>query len=86
MTTMPEIARRLGKRFLPVPAWLIRGALTVAKPLKLSQYGPEQVHFLRYRPVLSNERLKTEFGYTPQLSSDEVFDRYAAAQAARVRA
>ena len=86
MTTMPEIARRLGKRFLPVPAWVIRGALTVAKPLKLSQYGPEQVDFLRYRPVLSNERLKSEFGFTPQLTSDEVFDRYAAAQAARVRA
>ncbi len=80
MTTMPEIARRLGKRFLPVPAWLIRGALTVAKPLKLSQYGPEQVDFLRYRPVLSNEKLKREFGYTPQLTSDEVFDRYASAR------
>jgi UDP-glucose 4-epimerase len=85
MTTMPEIARRLGKRYLPVPAWLIRGALAVAKPLQLSQYGPEQVDFLRYRPVLSNEKLKTEFGYTPQLTSDEVFDRYAKAQAARVR-
>ncbi len=24
MTTMPEIARRLGKRFVPVPAWVIR--------------------------------------------------------------
>lgn len=86
MTTMPEIARRLGKRYLSVPAWLIRGALTVAKPLKLSRYGPEQVDFLRYRPVLSNDKLKSEFGYTPQLTSDEVFDRYAAAQAANVRA
>ena len=81
MTTMPEIARRLGKRYLPVPAWLLRGALTVAKPLKLSQYGPEQVDFLRYRPVLSNDKLKTEFGYTPTLTSDEVFDRYATARA-----
>ena len=79
-TTMPEIARRLGKRFVPVPAWVIRGALTVAKPLKLSRYGPEQVDFLRYRPVLSNEKLKREFGYTPQLTSDEVFDRYATAR------
>jgi len=86
VTTMPEIARRLGKRFLPVPAWVIRGALTVAKPLKLSQYGPEQVDFLRYRPVLSNEKLKTEFGYTPQLTSDEVFDRYAAARTAALKA
>jgi Nucleoside-diphosphate-sugar epimerases len=76
MTTMPEIARRLGKRYVPVPAWLIRAALTLLHPLRLSQYGPEQVDFLRYRPVLSNTRLKEEFGYSPQLSSTEVFEHY----------
>ena len=75
-TTMPEIARRLGKHYLPLPSWLIRAALTVLHPLRLSQYGPEQVDFLRYRPVLSNTRLKEEFGYSPQLSSTEVFERY----------
>jgi UDP-glucose 4-epimerase len=76
MTTMPEIARRLGKRYVPLPAWLIRAALTVLRPLRLSQYGPEQVDFLRYRPVLSNTRLKEEFGYSPQLSSTEAFEHY----------
>ncbi len=76
MTTMPEIARRLGKRYVPLPAWLIRAALTVLHPLRLSQYGPEQVDFLRYRPVLSNTRLKEEFGYRPRLSSTDVFEHY----------
>jgi UDP-glucose 4-epimerase len=76
MTTMPDIARRLGKRYVPLPAWLIRGALAVLHPLRLSQYGPEQVDFLRYRPVLSNRRLKEGFGYVPQLTSTEVFERY----------
>ena len=76
VTSMPEIARRLGKHYLPLPAWLIRVALTVLHPLRLSQYGPEQVDFLRYRPVLSNTRLKEEFGYSPQLSSTDVFEYY----------
>jgi UDP-glucose 4-epimerase len=80
MTTMPAIAKRLRKRYVPVPAWVIRAALTVAKPLRLSQYGPEQVDFLRYRPVLSNERLKSEFGYVTRLTSDEVFARYLQAR------
>jgi UDP-glucose 4-epimerase len=80
MTTMPEIAKRLRKRYVPVPAWVIRAALTVAKPLGLSQYGPEQVDFLRYRPVLSNEKLKSEFGYVTRLTSDEVFARYLQAR------
>jgi UDP-glucose 4-epimerase len=34
------------------------------------------VKFLRYRPVLSNERLKAEFGFTPSASSEECFERY----------
>ena len=50
--------------------------LWVLKQLGLTQYGPEQLNFLRYRPVLSNERLKNEFGYTPQKTTREVFDLY----------
>ena len=76
MTTMPEIARRLGKRYVPVPAWVLRAGLAVLHRLGLSQYGPEQVDFLRYRPVLANTRLKEDFGYTPRLTSTEVFEHY----------
>ena len=44
---------------------MIAGALSVLKRLGKSPYGPEQVKFLRYRPVLSNRALKERFGYTP---------------------
>lgn len=77
-TTMPAIADRLGKRYLPVPAEVVRTALRVLHRLGRSQYGPEQVEFLRYRPVLSNERLVTRFGYRPAMTSDEVFDDFVA--------
>ena len=49
-----------------LPAWLLQAALALLKPLGLTQYGPEQVNFLRYRPVLANRRLKESFGYVPQ--------------------
>jgi UDP-glucose 4-epimerase len=75
-TPMRRIARETGRPYLPLPALLIRGALALLRPLGLSQYGPEQVDFLRYRPVLANDRLKGEFGYQPQRSSDEVFSFY----------
>jgi UDP-glucose 4-epimerase len=52
----------------------LRAALAVAKPLGLSRYGPEQVRFLQYRPVLDNQALKRDFGYQPDLTSAEVFD------------
>jgi UDP-glucose 4-epimerase len=80
VVTLREIARRVGRRFVPLPAGLLAGALRVLHPLRLSRYRPEQVDFIRYRPVLSNRRLKEEFGYTPQKTSSEVFDFYWSAR------
>jgi UDP-glucose 4-epimerase len=74
--SIQEIAARLGKRCLTLPPGLLRGVLAVLHPLGLSQYGPEQVDFLRYRPVLSNRRLKEQFGYVPQMTSSQAFDFY----------
>lgn len=77
---MAEIAHLLGKPYLPLPAAAIGGALWLLRALGLSQYGPEQVNFLRYRPVLDNTALKREFGYAPRLSSRDCFLRYARSQ------
>ncbi len=71
--SLQEIAQLLGKPYRPLPAGLISGALRILKPLGLSQYGPEQLDFLRYRPVLSNRRLKEEFGYQPRYTTREAF-------------
>jgi UDP-glucose 4-epimerase len=74
--SIQEIAARLGKRCVTLPPSLLRVILALLHPLGLTQYGPEQVNFLRYRPVLDNRRLKDDFGYRPQLTSAEVFDLY----------
>ena len=81
--TIREIAARLGKRCLVLPAWLLQGALAVLKVLGLTQYGPEQVNFLRYRPVLDNRKLKEEFGYVPRKTSAEVFEFWRTARDAK---
>lgn len=74
--SLQEIAQRLGKPLLTLPPALLRAALALLHPLGLTQYGPEQVDFLRYRPVLDNHRLKTELGYVPRKTSAEVFEFY----------
>src|SRR5690606_38854074 len=74
--SVSEIAHRLGKRTLTVPAWALAAALRVGRALRLTEHGPEKVIFLRYRPVLANRRLKEEFGYTPRLTSREAFEEY----------
>lgn len=71
-----EVAKRLNKPLLRLPAALLKTALTVGHRLGLSRYRPEQINFLRYRPVLSNRRLKEEFGYQPQLSSAQVLELF----------
>ncbi|WP_412049355.1 SDR family oxidoreductase [Hoeflea sp. Naph1] len=72
--TVREIAEALGKPVLNLPVWLLKAVLAVARPLKLSRYGPEQVRFLQYRPVLDNSALKNVFGYSPELTSRETFE------------
>lgn len=74
--SLPEMARMLSKPFLPLPPGLLQAFFKIAKPLGLSRYGPEQVDFLRFRPVLSNDALKTAFGYIPQKTTREVFQYY----------
>lgn len=68
-----DLARAMGKPVLRLPALALKAALAAARPLGLSRYGPEQVRFLQYRPVLDNSALKSEFGYTPEKTSAEVF-------------
>ncbi len=71
-----EIADRLGKKIIQFPPWFLKALLFILKKVGLSQYGPEQVRFLQFRPVLLNTKLKKEFGYKPMKTSSEVFDFY----------
>jgi len=72
--SLKEVARLLGKPYIPIPVPLLKTALWVLRAIGATQYGPEQVDFLRYRPVLSNERLKRDFGYKPRYTSRETFE------------
>ncbi len=76
--TVDEIARRLGKQTITVPAWALAAALAVGHVLRLTPHGPAQVGFLRYRPVLSNQRLKDVFDYVPRRTSSQALDDYLA--------
>lgn len=76
--TVHEIASRVGKKTLTVPAGLLAFGLRVGRALRLTVHGPEQVGFLRYRPVLANDALKSEFGFTPSKTSAEAFEAYLA--------
>ena len=81
-----EIAHMLGKPFVPLPVWFFKAALWLLQTLGLSSAGPAQLNFIRYRPVLSNARLKSAFGYDPGTTSRDVFARWLEATSRRAPA
>jgi UDP-glucose 4-epimerase len=74
--SLREIANILGKKFLPLPPMLLKSVLWIMNKLRVTSLGPEHVKFIQYRPVLANEKLKSEFGYAPSYDARAVFDRY----------
>jgi len=74
--SLQGIATRLNKPFLAIPAILIKAVLACLKPIGLSQYGPEQVKFVQFRPVLSNEKIKKQFEYQPQKTTVQAFEAF----------
>lgn len=76
--TVREIAERVGKPLLTVPAGLLSLGLRLGRMLRRTAHGPERVAFLRYRPVPAADRLREVFGFTPALTSREAFEAYLA--------
>jgi UDP-glucose 4-epimerase len=75
-----DLAARLRKPVLALPAGVLRAALWAGRRLGVSRYGPEQVRFLQHRPVLANDRLLAAFGPVLQKDAAAAFDHFAAAQ------
>lgn len=71
-----EVAQLLNKPLLRIPAWVLRAVLSVGHKLGIGRYSPQQVNFLRYRPVLSNQKLKADFPYQPKRSSKETLEYF----------
>jgi len=74
--SLKNIANRLNKLYLPIPPTFLRFMLSILKPLGLSQYGPEQVKFIEFRPVLSNSKIKASFKHQPGKSTAQAFESF----------
>jgi UDP-glucose 4-epimerase len=77
IVTIKERSKILKKNMLLIPENLVAKSLFVLKKLGLTQYGPEQTIFLKYRPLLDNKKLKEDFGFIPKKSSKEVLEYFA---------
>jgi UDP-glucose 4-epimerase len=78
--SLREIAALLKKPYLPLHPWALKAVLWLLNRLWLTTLAPEHVKFIQYRPVLANDKLKSEFGYAPQYDALGVFTRYLASR------
>jgi UDP-glucose 4-epimerase len=79
--TLREIAQGMGRRFVGVPKRVLTKGLSALHSRGWIEHSPERIAFLQHRPVLSNRRLKEEFGFTPSMTSREVFAQYRESRA-----
>ncbi len=83
--SLRDIAKLNHKPYFAIPPAVLKSALWLLHALRITELTPGNVKFIQYRPVLSNEKLKSEFGFTPQHNAAEVFERYRAGRAERVK-
>ena len=77
---MRSLAQLLGKPYREMSVGLLYPILWLGRRLRLLGYGPEQLLFLQYRPVLDNRKLKEGFGFIPEKTSLQAFEEYARAK------
>jgi UDP-glucose 4-epimerase len=78
--TLRDIAALEDARFLRLPPGLVRAALAAGHRVGVVRYGPEQVDFLRYRPVLDGSAARRAF---PGAITQTTAETYATFREAR---
>lgn len=68
-----ELAAITGAVVVTLSASTLSTLLAILRWLGFSEQGPEHVPYLRYRPVLSNDALRRDFGFVPSRTSREAF-------------
>jgi len=74
--SLREIAELNHRPYVSIPPALLKSALWLLHLLRVTKLGPGHTKFIQYRPVLANDKLKSEFGFTPQYDARKVFERY----------
>ncbi|MDZ4367774.1 MAG: SDR family oxidoreductase [Afipia sp.] len=81
--SLREIAALNRKFYVAIPPAPLKFLLWLLQSLRITKLGPGAVKFVQYRPVLANDKLKSEFGFTPRYNARETFERYRDSRAER---
>ncbi len=71
---LSQAIRRAGKLAVPVPLPAVAAVGRAIRRSGVVDFSPEQTQFLHFGRVVSNQRLKDEFGYQPSYDTEAAFD------------
>lgn len=75
-----DLVRQVRKKPLHLPAFLIYPATAALWALRLTPFPAGILDLIRFPWVGDNQRLKTNFGYTPRLTSQQALDSFIRAR------
>jgi len=80
---LSQAVRICGKPNLPVPVPIGTPLTTAMRRLGLIDFPADQLRFLVYGRVADNQRLKTEFGLSPTLTTRQALEEFVTGQRLR---
>jgi UDP-glucose 4-epimerase len=81
--TLSQIARRLGRPTIPIPAFATTGLGQLLRRGGVADFTPDQLSLLTYGRVLDTERLGSRLGVKPEYSTAEALAAHAEAAGLR---
>jgi len=80
--TTRELAKPFGKRFIPLPLWLLRGIFWIIWNLRLAALTPAIARLMAHGIIISPKKLMARYDYTFKYSAKDAFlDAVASRQA-----
>jgi UDP-glucose 4-epimerase len=80
---LSQAIRRAGKIAVPVLEPAVSFIGRAVRRSGIVDFSPEQMQFLNFGRVVSNDRLKDVFGYTPEYSTEAAFESFLAGRPVR---
>jgi len=74
--SLAQAVRRAGRLRLPVPAAAVAAVGAAVRNSGVAEVSAEKASFLNYGRVVDTSRLRTQFGYTPQYTSEQALQAY----------
>lgn len=73
---LSQAARRAGRPMIHVPRMAAGSVGAVVRRLALADFSPEQVRFLAYGRGVDTSRMRSEFGFEPEFTTEQTFESF----------